>query len=202
MKKTWLDTVGRAIIEEVKAKTDNLPSDPSSQAISNDKHDITHEHVHGREIWFGKSADQSGDNWGTIASLTPYRVISGNGDWGGDPNDEAKVLGPADTPFTAGRKTLDFHRLTGEDMDQTSIYVIRIIWGTGTMAEAIAAEQWSLAYLISDISRNALAGGAPLAIQSPRIAVGSKVWIQCKNATDNAYIDFFVGIHEYVQEPK
>ena len=39
--------------------------------------------------------------------------------------------------------------------------------------------------------------GAPIDVRMPRIACGSKVWVQAKNATDNATIDFFCGGHEY-----
>ena len=44
---------------------------------------------------------------------------------------------------------------------------------------------------------NASTRQVPIVIQMPRVAVASKVWVQAKNATDNATVDFFVGMHFY-----
>ena len=160
--------------------------------------EILEQHVHNHERWFGKSADQTGNNWGTKATLTPYRAISGLGVFGADANDEALVLGSADTPAVAGASTYDLHRILVIDQDDTSVYVIRVIWGTGTMADAEAAEQYADVMAITDITLNNLAGGGPVDLIMTRVNVGTKVWIRIKNATNNVYLDFFVGLHEYI----
>lgn len=92
----------------VKAKTDNLPSDPASEsgAIYDEVVEIER-HLHNRERWFGISGDQSGNDWAVEAGLNAFRAISGNGDFGSDANDEAKVLGTADTPAISGRTKHD-----------------------------------------------------------------------------------------------
>lgn len=157
----------------------------------------TEEHIHNREIWFGKSADQSGNNWGTVAGLTAFQAISGNGDFGSDADDEAKVLGTDDTPVATGKTLFDLHRILVVTQDQSTQYILRFVWGTGTMADAITAGQYSLVAVIADSALEHIAGGAPFDIMMPQIATGTKLWVQAKNATDNATIDFLVGLHEY-----
>lgn len=159
------------------------------------KAEVIEEHIHNKEVWFGKSADQSGNNWGTVSSLTPYQAISGNDDFGSDADDEAKVLGTDDTPVIAGMTVVDCHRLLIDDMSRTSPYVIRVVHGLGTMAEAIAAGQYSLLMFKKE---SAAGRGGPVDFRMHRHAVGVKIWVQCKNVTDNATIDFFLGHHEYV----
>ena len=69
------------------------------------------EHFHTRERWFGISGDQSGDDWALAAGLTPFQAISGNGVFGADANDEAKVLGTDDTPAITNKQFFDMHRI-------------------------------------------------------------------------------------------
>lgn len=170
-------------------------STPPTQAAIFSKVQVIEEHLHNREVWFGKSADQSGNNWGTVSGLTPYQAISGNGDFGSDADDEAKVLGSDDTPVFSGMTLVDCHRLMIDDTSRTTPYIMRLIHGTGTMAEAIAAGQYSIFIYKKE---SAAGRGGPVEFRMNRHAVGTKVWVQCKNATDNATVDFFLGHHEYV----
>jgi len=158
--------------------------------------EIVEEHLHSRERWFGKSADQSGNNWGTD-NLTAYQAISGNGVYGADDNDEAKVLGSDDTPSISGMIYFDPHRITVVAVSSDTVYKIRTVYGTGTMAAAIAAEQFTETHIMTYTDKANKFGGAPFDIMMPRIDVGTKIWVQCKNATNNATVDFFIGIHEY-----
>lgn len=194
MKKTWLDTIGRTIIEAIKAKTDNLPSDPADQSLLTAQIEEHDEHFHNREYWFGKSADQSGNNWGTRASLTPFQAISGDGDFGGDPNDEAKVIGSDDTPVRVGSTLFDFRRFQVVAVSSSTVYLLRIIHGTGTMAQAETAGQYTE---IPYFKESAPARGAPLDLVQEKVPAGQKIWIRAKNATNNATIDFIAGLHEY-----
>ena len=177
MKKTWLDTVGQAIIKALSPQIE--------------EHD---QHFHNREYWLGKSADQSGNNWGTRASLNPYRAISGNNDFGQDANDEAKVIGSDDTPVRAGSTKQDFRRIQVVAVSSNTIYLLRIIQGTGTMAAAEAAGQYTE---IPFFKESPPSKGSPLDLVQERIPVGTKIWVRAKNATDNATIDFLAGVHEY-----
>ena len=155
------------------------------------------QHVHSREYWFGKSADQSGNDWGDETSLTPYQARSGTGDFGGDPHDEAKLLGPDDTPIQTGGLTEDVHRILVVAVSVNTEYRLRIVWGTGTMADAITANQLSTIMVKFDSVNPQLSAGVPVDIRMPGFDAGSKVWMQAMNATDDATIDFYIGAHEY-----
>jgi len=149
-------------------------------------------HLHNRERWFGKSADQSGNDWAVEAGLTVFRAISGNGDFGADLNDEAKVLGTDDTPAIEGMTKFDLHRIEVQAASNANPFVIRIIYGSGTMGDAEAAGQYT------DIMVMEARKGSPVEVIMKRRTCGTdKVWVRVKNGTDNATLDFFVGSHEY-----
>jgi hypothetical protein len=66
------------------------------------------------------------------------------------------------------------------------------------MTDAITAGQYSTLMVKFDTANPQLSAGIPIATNSPKIAIDAKVWIQCKNATDNATVDFFItGAHGY-----
>ncbi len=154
--------------------------------------EISEHHLHNRERWFGKSADQSGNNWALAIGLTPYRAISGASDFGSDADDEAKVLGTDDTPAIAGHTMFDPHRIWVEAASNATEFFIRVIYGTGTMADAETAGQYS------DIMVTEARKGEPMEVMMPRLDAGvDQLWIRVKNASDNAWIDFHYGIHEY-----
>lgn len=154
------------------------------------------EHIHNRERWFGQSADQSGNDW-AADNLVPLDVISGNNAYGSDADDEAKCLGTADTPVRAGMTKFDLHRFLVVGVSQNTVYKMRIVWGTGTMADAITAEQTSEFMVKFDAVNPQQSAGIPFEVKMPRLDSGTKVWVQCWNATDNATASFFIGLHEY-----
>ena len=55
----------------------------------------------------------------------------------------AQVLGVDDTPVAAGMAKFDLHRLLIVDASVSTEYKLRIVWGIGTLAAAIIAEQCS-----------------------------------------------------------
>jgi hypothetical protein len=167
----------------------------NKEALQRHTRDTEH-HIHTRERWFGKSADQSGNNWGDD-TLTPFRCISGNGDYGGDTDDEAKLIGSDDTPVEAGKTQFDFHRCLIVGVSEDTEYKLRFIWGTGTMTAAITAGQYSENMVKFESTNPQLSAGIPIDVLMSKIASGTKVWAQCKNQTDNATIDFYIGLHEY-----
>jgi hypothetical protein len=153
-------------------------------------------HLHNRERWFGKLAVQTATDWADN-NLTPFRAISGNNVYGADPNDEALVLGTDDTPIFAGNTRYDAHDLFVVAASSTTVYKLRFVYGTGTMADAIAAEQYSTTMIkIDPAVQSSPAVVHP--IMMPRGTCGAtQLWVQAWNATDNATIDFFIGVHEY-----
>jgi len=156
-------------------------------------------HIHNGEIWFGKSADQSGTNWATEGGMTPFQAVSGNADFGGDANDEALILGTTDTPIRTGQKYFDIHRIFVNAVSADTVYFLRLVYGTGTMANAITAKQYTVIPVKYDSANPTESAGIPVDIISRRYQIGTKIWIQAKNATNNATITFFIGLHEYTQ---
>lgn len=158
---------------------------------------IDHQHRHSHEFWFGKLAVQTGTAWGDPDTLTPYQAISGDDTWGADADDEAKIIGSADTPILASANFFKIHRLLIVDESSTTLWKFRVVWGTGTMADAITAKQYTEVMSLSPISAGVFAGGHPVDLRVPVLAVGTQVWLQAWNATDDATIDFVVGVHEH-----
>jgi len=155
---------------------------------------MVNEHFANKERWFGKSADQSGNDWALEASLTTLQAISGNGVFGADASDEAKVFGSDDTPNTTGKTGFMVHQLLITTCSSATVFILRVVYGTGTMAVAEAAGQYSDQ---SFIRESGVGRGSPVHIKMPVLAAGTKVWIRAKNGTDNATIDFLVGMHEH-----
>ena len=152
------------------------------------------DHIHGRSRSFGISANQSGTDWALEDGLTPYSVDSGDGAWGV----VAKVFGTSDTPIDAGNTMVDPGDILIETLQHTSNYVFRLIWGTGTSADAITAGQYTSTRFIKTTATGS-GRGAPFRVKMDRIAVGTKVWAQVKNATNNSTVTFFVDAHEYLR---
>lgn len=167
----------------------------TSNSLSYRVHEIE-KHFHSPEVWRGKLTVQTATAWADD-TLSPYRAISGSNDYGGDADDEALVLGTADTPVQSGYVKYDLHQMLFTELSTDTPFKIRIIWGTGTMADAITAGQCSEIIIQNNPTGNKV-GGSPLDVMMPRLNSGvDKVWIQAWNATDNATADFLVGFHEY-----
>jgi hypothetical protein len=152
-------------------------------------------HVHNRERWRGIRTPQTATEWAADV-LASFRATSGADAYGGDAGDAAQVLGAADTPILAGKTLFDLRQLLVTGMSSGTPYKLRLVWGTGTMADAIIAGQFSEQTLVGLVG-GALVNGTPIPMLMPRLAAGTQVWVQAWNATDNATIDFLVGIHEY-----
>lgn len=168
----------------------------TSDSLAYRVHEIER-HFHGRERWFAKLAVQTATDWADNNIATPYRCISGNNAYGTDANDEALVVGTADTPAIAGNVRFDLHRILIVDSSSTSVWKLQVIYGTGTMAAAIAASQFSTIMVKVDAAAGQTPN-VPCEIMMPRGTCGStQVWVRGWNATNNATLDFFVGWHEY-----
>lgn len=163
--------------------------------------EFTEEHMHHIERWFGKKAVQTATEWcvtmdGNLGR--PYRAISGNGTWGSDAGDEAQLFGTADIPI-AGMVRGDFDEIQIIANTSSTVYLFRVVWGTGTLAAAVGAGQ----YTETPYFRGNADNVRPIKrVSMPKVPVtigGSPVaiWLQCQNASDNASVDFFVGVHGY-----
>lgn len=146
-------------------------------------------HLHSSEKWFGKSVAGNETNAATRGSLTPFRVDSGNNDWG----TAVCILGTDDTPVSENKTYFDLHELLFVAFERASeTHIFRISWGD-TEAEAIAAEQYSEQMLFPTAQIRTV----PSEFRCRRIPAGTKVWANCKCANNTGYMDFHFGIHEY-----
>lgn len=163
-----------------------------------DETEYTEEHFHNIVRWYTKKNPQGANDWcapldGHLAN--PYRCISGNGTWGADANDEALLFGTDDTLTELGTLLYgDADRILVTANSSATVYLIRIIWGTGTMADAILANQYTEFPYLRAIADNVR---KIQEFKMPKLAVAIKLWAQCQNATDNATLDFVIGVHGY-----
>lgn len=142
-------------------------------------------HIHNREIWLGSGATED--------SLTAYQITSGNNTFG----TEVLLLDTGDTPIRTGRTKFDFHRIVVTDVSASTPYILRIICGTGTVAAAETAKQYTHA-LVVPTGVGALVSGSPVEIMMPRLNAGTKVWAKTKNAVNSETISILIGLHEYI----
>jgi hypothetical protein len=171
----------------------------TSNSLAYRVHEIE-KHFHNTARWFGISASQAGTDWSLSVSAagmpTSFVAISGTNDYGADANDEALIWGTGDTMGTDTK--LDMHQIFITNSNSTTLWILRIAYGSGTLAAAVAAGTYSEIPVIADAAQ----GGSIdviLPILMPRITIGTdKIWIQAKNATNNATISFLVGGHSYV----
>ena len=182
------------------SKTDGVSTNGLA-GVSNSLAYRVHEiekHFHSRERWMGKAASQTATDWALESTLTPFTAISGTGVFGVDTNDEALVLGTDDTPVIAGMVKYDLHYILVATLSADTPYILRLIYGAGTMAAADSAGQYT-DIMVHNIVTGSKAGGVPLPVMMPRVTCGvDKVWVRAKCATNNATATFFIGLHEYV----
>lgn len=194
----YIDTAIRYALDAEALKIDQLTTAGlrgTSNSLAYRVHEIER-HLHGRERWRGKKAVQTATDWADDV-LTPFRATSGENAYGSDENDEALVLGTDDTPIIAGMVRYDLHRIILVNASASTAYKLRLVYGSGTMADAITAGQFSELVIMSDPSAQQVAHDV-FDVMMPRGTSGvTKVWIQAWNATNNATVDVLVGLHEY-----
>ena len=139
-------------------------------------------HHHNQEHWYGAGAVED--------SLTGYNIISGNGIFGA----ETEIFSSAFA--MAGKFSYDFHRISPMTISSATVYLVRIIWGLGTVGDAETAGQFTTFPIISS-GIGANIDGLPEDILNKGINFGNTVWMKCKNATNLATITLLAGIHPY-----
>jgi hypothetical protein len=204
------------IVDDIKAVTDALPDAGALTSISDETDKIdsaatdglagvdnslayrVHEaerHVHNRERWWGAVAVPDETNAIEANVNRPFAATSGNNTWGA----AIPICGTDDEPVPAPDNVKhDCHRILVTDLDDdTSPWRVRIIWGTGTSADAIAAGQWTEMVVTTNAVPGNRAGGAPVDVIMRRVDVGTKLWVQAWNDTNGEILSFFWGTHGY-----
>ena len=158
-------------------------------------HEIA-EHLNARSRWLGRADDQTAGSWSSD-QLTPYRAISGANEYGTDPGDEAKIIGVDNGPYILGNVSFDLHQLLIVDVSEDTEYKLRIVYSDSTLIAGLVADQYTEAMIKFDRLNPQQSAGIPFDVRMPRVDVGTQVWAQAWNVTDDATIDFYVAIHEY-----
>ena len=177
-----------------------IASETTSQSILTESEYIEH-HAHHKVRWFGKLNPQDATHWCvTLDShlAQPYRAISGNGVYGADPGDEAQVFGTADIPI-AGMVNGDFDEILFTANSASSLYLCRLVWGTGTLAASVGLGQYTEFPFFRGNADN-VRKVMVIPCEKIPVKIGGldvKIWIQCQNAADNATLDFVIGVHGY-----
>ena len=139
-------------------------------------------HLHNKELWYGAAATRN--------SLTGYTITSGNADFG------AATQIFATTFLITGKVYFDLHRFMPLSVSSATVYVVRIIWGSGTVGDAETAGQYT-DFTLLGTGVGANINGQPQELICDRIPFGFNVWMKCKNATNLATVTGLIGIHTY-----
>jgi hypothetical protein len=196
-----IDLINRIL--GIKAVTDVIPDDGAMTSIAQEatledvEEDVekAEHHEHNVERWWGAVAVPDETNAIESNVTRPFAATSGNDDWGA----AIPIIGTADNPGITGLSTeFDVHELLITDLDDdTTPWKIRLIYGTGTSADAITAGQFSERMVQTNAVPGNRAGGRPVNFRMIVLDVGTKAWAQSWNATLNETAEFFIGVHGY-----
>ena len=135
--------------------------------------------------WFGKSADQSGNDW-AAQGLTPYTLVSGDNTWG----DWAKLVGSADVPLTVGYTRYTINQIGLLSAAEEAAFLVQFVWDATDAATGLAAGNYTETMVLSKESSNF---GAEVVM--PRIPVTDKMWARCWAVEGT--LEVFIGLKEY-----
>ena len=149
-------------------------------------------HFHGRARRWGATAAPDETNAIDANVNRPFVAVSGNNTWGA----AIPIIGTADVPVPSTENAYyDLHHVLIANVDDATAYRLRVIYGTGTSADAIAAEQWTEFMFFSGTGPKSTP--TAMEVMMPRVAVGVKCWCQVWNATNASEVDFYIGCHGY-----
>lgn len=148
-------------------------------------------HLHSRTRRWGAVAFPDETNAIAATVTVPFVAVSGNDDWGA----AIPICGTADVPVPTGNVKFDAGYIFVTDTDHATPYKIRIIYGTGTSAAAIIAEQWSEEMFIT--AAGPFLSGTGVNFQMPRVDVGAKLWCSIWNENNLSEAHLFWGAHGY-----
>jgi len=155
------------------------------------------EQLNHMERYYGKLNPQTATLWCDGATLNPFVAISGNNTWGV----EEKLFGADDVwvELGAGFLAVGFNMFLPVANTSDTTSRLRIIWGTGTMAAAIALNQYT-ELMYHKLAANAVYSPRPIACPVIPFSIAGlqiKVWAQHWNLTNLATISFFLGAHSF-----
>lgn len=149
-------------------------------------------HLHSSASWFGLAVTASGETHVADrigAGVNPFRIDAGNDTWGA----WVQILGSSDTPARAAQLYFDPHLMIVKDTESAAVYFIQIARGTSGDAALAAGMYTELVYSATVQKETGI-----IDVQTGRAPAGSKLWARCLAVGQNtAWLDFYIGIHEY-----
>lgn len=153
-------------------------------------------HHHNRERWIGEHGVRNAEiDCGATGTMAVFQNTAGNDTWSAAP---LCLIGTGDGPFVAGMTRFDAHLLHVVDVAvaaDLNLHYLRLVYGTGTVADAITAGQFT--EICFSPERGAV--NTILSVRMPRLIYGTdKVWMTHWVDGENVpTIDFRMGLHEY-----
>lgn len=150
-------------------------------------------HLHSGGRWFEEAgtptATHKADRMGTVGAAGAFRIDAGNDTWG----DWVQIFGSGDTPTVVGKVYFDPHQVIVEDTEKAATYFIQIGRGASGDAALTAGTYSEFVYAAANTKSTAI-----IPVQTGRAPAGSLLWARCFARTeDTAWLDFYIGIHEY-----
>ena len=199
---TIADVIGNK--EDVKSLTADVASLIALARMAAKEAWEAEHHFHSGERWFGLAATPAGETHladrvgagAAGAEAGPIVLDAGNDDWGA----WAQFIGSTDTPTDSGSAThFDLHRIEFEAYEDTAQrYIVQIAMQEDAPADDPGASDTYTEFAVVSGGVGANAGINPVAIQLPRVPVGTKGWgrVRAPNQ-DTSTISGYFGIHEY-----
>jgi hypothetical protein len=145
------------------------------------------------ERWMEKASAPNGeihvaDRGG--AGAGDFQIDAGNDDWG----PWLQILGSSDTPVDTGQVRYGLDWIGVSSAERNSIYYAQFAFGTSG-ATALANGAYTETKYIPDSN---LVDSAPVHIQHPPVAAGTKAWARCICPGQNtATLDFSFSLREW-----
>jgi hypothetical protein len=153
--------------------------------------EVTLSGLYYRQFWWGTTGAPTETNAIDSNVDVPVQLISGNNDYG----TAVPIVGTADDPCPALAQTsFNLDRNLPITSSITTVWKVRVSWGTGTQGAAVAAGQYSETMVIPNLVVGLPSGNA-FPLSTARIPNAYKVWAEGWSVTNLATMDFFWACH-------
>lgn len=203
---SWWALLNKAELDKVDgAAVDGLAGVSNSLAY---KVQEVEKHFHNSEFTIGEPEVRDAEvDCMVEATVKPFQIDAGDGTAGAGSQQWTEaygtplcVIGTGYTSFYGGNTKFDAGTLQIHTVQSTidkKIQRVQIIWGTGTVGDAITAKQFTSKVVDMDDG-----GGknAPISFKMPRGVIGTtKVWVRLwVDNVNTGTMDFFITLHEYL----
>jgi len=144
-----------------------------------------------RQFWWGTTGAPSETNAIESNVNRACQLISGANAYG----TAVPICGTADDPCPSlTQVSFNLDRILPTTSSITTIWKVRVSWGTGTCGAAVTAGQYSETMIIPNLVVGLPSGNA-FPITTARIPAGYKVWAEGWSVTNLATMDFFWSCH-------